>query len=375
MSISHSLSMIVLLLLGCLGGGSLLNLSNHPHWFIRGWDFPRVQIVAIAWMLVGLYFLIRLFSGDAGIPTAKPFLAMAILLTAWHGFRIIPYTVILPKQSADTPANLIADHCEDRNTIRAVMTNVEMENDQYERWISEMKAADPDLILVLEIDEAWVAATAEFAESYPHRVVKPQDNWYGMMLLSRLPIVDHQVRYLVQDDIPSIDAKIKMDDGTILRFVGVHPRPPEPIRGNDATARDAELTLWGLELASEQGPVIIGGDLNDVAWSQTTRLFLRTSGLLDPRRGRGFYNTFHADHWYMRFPLDHVFHSSHFTISHIERLGFVGGDHFPIQIDLRHTPEESHEHDVLENKESDAEEIETRIERAEQNEELTGEAV
>ncbi len=375
MSIYYIVSMVLLVLLGFLCVGSLLNLSNHPHWFIRGWDFPRVQLVVSAWILVAAYALVRQLGGDASVPPATAFLAMAILLTAWHGFRIIPYTVLLPKQSADTPQRLIADHRDDQHTIRAVMTNVEMENDQYERWISEMKDADPDLILVLEIDQAWLEATSQFIESYPYRVVEPQDNWYGMMLLSRLPLIDHQVRYLVQDDIPSIDAKIKLDDGSILRFVGVHPRPPEPIRGNDATARDAELTLWGLELANDKGLVIIGGDLNDVAWSQTTRLFLRTSGLLDPRRGRGFFNTFHADHWYMRFPLDHVFHSPHFTISKIERLGFVGSDHFPIQIDLRHTPQEFDEHDVFENKESDAEEIDTRIERAQQNEELTGEAL
>ena len=44
---------------------------------------------------------------------------------------------------------------------------------------------------------------------------------------------------------------------------------------------DAELTLGGTELEDEKGPVMIGGDLNDVAWSKTTRLFLRASGLLD----------------------------------------------------------------------------------------------
>jgi endonuclease/exonuclease/phosphatase (EEP) superfamily protein YafD len=166
-----------------------------------------------------------------------------------------------------------------------------------------------------------------------------------------------------------------MDDDTTIRFVGVHPRPPEPIRDNHATARDAELTLWGTELEDEKGPVIIGGDLNDVAWSKTTRLFLRTSGLLDPRRGRGFFNSFHADRWYMRFPLDHIFHSPHFTISKLARLEFVGSDHFPILIDLHYTAPQADEHQVLQNKQSDAQEIELRVQRAVDNIELQGEAV
>jgi endonuclease/exonuclease/phosphatase (EEP) superfamily protein YafD len=366
---------LLLVLLGFLAFGSLLNLSNHPHWFIRAWDFPRVQIIVVGWLLGSGFLLLRYAAGSQQLPAMWPFLAIAVFLTAWHGFRIVPYTRLLPKQSSDTPVELRADHRKDASTVRMVMTNVEMENDRYEEWMNVVGAVDPDILLVAEIDDAWVNATKEFASRYPYQVIHPQDNWYGMMLLSRLPISDHKVRHLIQKDVPSIDAKLVMDDGTTIRFVGVHPRPPEPIRDNDATARDAELTLWGAELADETGPVIIGGDLNDVAWSQTTRLFLRTSELLDPRRGRGFYNSFHAKRWYMRFPLDHVFHSPHFTVSRIERLGFVGSDHFPILIDLRHTPAKFDDHDVLTNKESDADEINTRLERAVEAKDLDGEAV
>jgi hypothetical protein len=28
--------------------GTLLNFSSHPHWYIRGWDFPRVLTAALA---------------------------------------------------------------------------------------------------------------------------------------------------------------------------------------------------------------------------------------------------------------------------------------------------------------------------------------
>ncbi|MEP4681944.1 MAG: endonuclease, partial [Rhodopirellula bahusiensis] len=40
-------NILIFSLFGVLVFGSLAPLSPHPHWFIRGWDFPRVQIVII----------------------------------------------------------------------------------------------------------------------------------------------------------------------------------------------------------------------------------------------------------------------------------------------------------------------------------------
>ena len=366
---------LILALIAILVGGSRLSLSSHPHWFIRGWDFPRVQIIAIGWLLLAAYLSLRFFIGSPYLLSAWWFVVPVIALTLWHGFRIAPYTMVFPIQAKSTHLADRSSHSDDPSTIRLVISNVEEENDQFERWRDVVGAADPDILIVLETDKRWVDAATPLFDRYPHRVIQPQDNWYGMMMLSRLPIREHRLRFLIQDDIPSIDAKIELDDGRLIRVIAVHPRPPEPLRGNDATARDAELTLWGKELADETQPAIIGGDLNDVAWSSTTRLFMRTSGMLDPRRGRGLFNTFHAGHWYLRYPLDHVFHSPHFTVSEIRRLPFIGSDHFPILIDLRLEPERQNEHEVLEEKPGDEEEVELRLERAEEDEDLKGEAI
>lgn len=92
--------------------------------------------------------------------------------------------------------------------------------------------------------------------------------------------------------------------------------------------------LWGEEIAETEGPIVVAGDLNDVAWSPTTRKFKKISGLLDPREGRGFFNTFHAKYPLVKWPLDHVFHSEHFALVNIEKLESIGSDHYPLYTEL-----------------------------------------
>src|SRR5690606_25784737 len=102
--------------------------------------------------------------------------------------------------------------------------------------------------------------------------------------------------------------------------------------------RDAELLLVAKEVREHyQGePVIVLGDLNDVAWSHTTRMFQRISQLLDPRIGRGFFNTFHVNYPFLRWPLDHLFVSSDFQLTQLNRLPNIGSAHFAMFAELCH---------------------------------------
>jgi endonuclease/exonuclease/phosphatase (EEP) superfamily protein YafD len=119
-----------------------------------------------------------------------------------------------------------------------------------------------------------------------------------------------------------------------IKFYALHPEPPVPNENPYSTDRDAEILLIGKEVTDEKMPLIVAGDLNDVAWSYTSTLFQKVSGLLDPRRGREFYSSFHAKYPIFRWPLDHVFCSGHFRVCKMMRLRAIGSDHFPILIEL-----------------------------------------
>jgi len=96
-----------------------------------------------------------------------------------------------------------------------------------------------------------------------------------------------------------------------VEIYGVHPRPPSLLQ--DTTERDIELIRVATKIKERGEPAIVLGDLNDVAWSPTTAMFMKTGGLLDPRRGRGFSTlTLHVGPGF-------VIHSITYSVRHILR--------------------------------------------------------
>jgi len=158
-------------------------------------------------------------------------------------------------------------------------------------------------------------------------------------LYSRLKLIDPDIKFLVENDIPSIHTGVELRSEERISLHCLHPRPPHPPTDQDATERDAELLIVGRAVKETDEPALVAGDLNDVAWSHTTKLFQKISGLLDPRIGRGMYNTFDATNPLLRWPLDHVFHSNHFKLVALKRLPHFGSDHFPMYIELSYEPE------------------------------------
>ncbi len=332
--------------------GTLLSLSRSPHWFVRGWDFPRVQIAMIASGAGALYS----WCCSEGALHDKLFLAAVLACVAWQVARIFPYTPIAPVRVQ--PSRRTSSE----NRVRLLISNVQMENTAHERLLRLVRDTDPDVLLAVETNERWVQALEALTADYPYVVRRPQDNWFGMVVFSRLPLLESKVEFLVQDDIPSVFAVLELaGDRIVLR--GLHPRPPEPLRDQDSTPRDAELVLVGRWIAKQNGgPTIVAGDLNDVAWSATTQLFLRLSGLLDPRMGRGLYSTYNARNPLVRWPLDHLFHSNHFRLVELRRCDDSGSDPFPVLVELSYEPEAPAEQQESKTEPGDQKEADERLE-------------
>jgi len=343
--------MLVLKILIYIVGSAAIILTVLPFfkfgiWWVRIGDFPRLQIAFISLtVIISMPFLFDTFN--------LPQIVFAVLLvacTVYQLFCVLPYLPIYPKQVEQSQGALAND------TIKLLIFNIFIENRESQKLLDLIKRADPDLVLLAEPDERWTRELATLETDYPFAVKYPLDNAYGIALYSRFELDNPKLNFFIEDDIPSITTGVKLKSGEIINFYCIHPRPPIPTENDSSNERDAELLFVGRMIEKSNEPTIVAGDLNDVAWSRTTKLFQKISGLLDPRIGRGLYSSFHADYAFVRFPLDHVFHSNHFRLVKLMRLPNIGSDHFPIFIHLSYeetaelsqktpeaTPEDEHE--------------------------------
>lgn len=206
-----------------------------------------------------------------------------------------------------------------------------------------IRASHVDLVALTEVAPQQAQEVEELRDLYPYQVV------YGLgipgkALLSRYPILDHEVFYLQSHRLPYLRATVLLTDtaGIPLAVTIVVAHPPPPLYGafsfhirEDATAEISALA----EMAADRRPAIFLGDFNLVDQSDNYRLLTR-AGLTDAFRAAGWGL---GATWPIRgrpFPgpllrLDYVWVTGPFAVSRA-RVGADGGsDHLPMMAELR----------------------------------------
>ncbi len=322
---------------------SLLPLSRNPHWFVRGMDFPRLQLAIISFLLL-IAIIINL---DFSALLAWLLLGTVAACLLWQVWWILPYTRIWPSEVRT------AEYYDDERKLSIITANVLTPNRQADKLLNLVRQHQPDVLVTLESNDWWQQQLDTLQDEMPYSIKCPQNNLYGMHVYSRLALDCTEISYLVEDDIPSIHTQVTLRSGDTVRMHFLHPAPPSPTENTESAERDAELVIVARSVKKSQQPIVVTGDLNDVAWSATTRLFRKLSGLLDPRVGRGMFNTFHAKIPLLRWPLDHLFHSHHFSVHSINRLAYFGSDHFALFTELSYTPVQDKEQQGLDTEPDD----------------------
>ncbi|MBE0661917.1 MAG: endonuclease/exonuclease/phosphatase family protein [Bacteroidales bacterium] len=299
---------------------TVIAMADKKAWWIRIFDFPRPQIILVQIIsIAGLLLIEENLSLTNGIHAGITLLALGVQIT-----YIFPYFPFAKKEVPDIKSSSV-------KTISILVANVLMDNRESKTLLKLVAQYQPDIFLAIETNDWWATQLDAIAEQYPHHIKCPMDNTYGMLLYSRFALENGKIEHLVKKSVPSIHADVIAGNFT-FKLSCLHPEPPTPEEAETSRPRDRELLLMAHKVKETPGPWVVLGDLNDVAWSDTSIKFLRISNLRDPRKGRGFYNTYDAKKPFMRWALDHVFLSDHFQVSTMKRLPNIGSDHFPIYL-------------------------------------------
>ncbi|PZX48645.1 endonuclease/exonuclease/phosphatase family protein [Algoriphagus chordae] len=308
-------------------------LVKLDYWWVRIFDYPRLQKLAIMLVLIACWIFIV---STESSPEPYIWISALTLASLYLATKVWPFTPLGKKMIETVPYSEEAG-------IHILVGNVYQYNKKFHKAVSLVKTVDPDLIFFVETDKAWEKGLSEIEEHYPTQIKLPMDNTYGLLLYTRMEIVRQEINYLIDDEIPSLEIDLKLRNGEIITIYAIHPTPPVPGENDDSTERDAEILLVGKKSKENSKPSLVIGDLNDVAWSYTTELFLKNSEMADPRRGRGLFNTFHAKVPLFRWPLDHIFLSEHFGLASLKVQSAIGSDHFPISLKAVLTPSDDTE--------------------------------
>jgi endonuclease/exonuclease/phosphatase (EEP) superfamily protein YafD len=277
----------------------LLDLASHFRWY---W-----LLAALVWFAVAPWRRSRLATGC---------LVAAMAANAW---ALLPYW--LPAAAEDTA---------DFATLRIVSLNVLADNTDTGRTLGYLGGCGADVVVLLEVDDDWAEAVAALEPLYPHRIVHPRDDRFGIAVLSRLPLARERIEPLAAGP-PVVLVELPVGkEGCLL--VAAHP--PAPIAADWSDRRDTQLAAIGDVAAAESRPVIVAGDLNATPWSHGFRQLVRLRGLRDSAVGCGVQATWNARHWAPRIPIDHVVVSPEVKVI-ARRVGpDVGSDHLPVEATL-----------------------------------------
>ncbi|HTT03565.1 MAG TPA: endonuclease/exonuclease/phosphatase family protein [Steroidobacteraceae bacterium] len=223
--------------------------------------------------------------------------------------------------------------------VRIVALNVFYHNSQYERALTFVRAARPDVVVLVEITPQWRSAFERLRAAYPFQyyAAAPRPLAFGSsevrgaLLLSRWPIVHAEQLALGPTTDPAVTAVLAVQ-GRDVRIIGVHAAWPLGL--SVSGERNEELVALATRVRSETEPCIVAGDFNVTPFSPYFRRFLAASGLVWAAQGAGWQPTWPTFLPPAGIQIDHVFVSPGIQVQRFARGPSVGSDHRPILADL-----------------------------------------
>ena len=289
---------------------TIAGFAGSYHWFLDLFSHFRLQYFAVLTVFSVIYTLFRHYT----------MASLLLVFTALNYYVISPYVwTAPPEQQTEAPV------------YRALISNILSVNDDSEQLMSFINETNPDIVLLIEMSPDMLPVYEPLRATYPHQIIRPREDTYGIAFYSRYPIRDSAVLAAGNVAVPALSLTLDME-GQLLQFYGLHALVP-------VSSRRYERQRLQLESIADQvqglsGPVIVAGDLNTTQWSHHFRNFMDASQLEDPSHSHSIMTSWPAHFPPLGIPIDHFLHSDEIFVLRRVRGPFVGSDHYPFVVDF-----------------------------------------
>lgn len=248
--------------------------------------------------------------------------ALAALAVAANTAPLVPYLLAGPAIAAASAGSL-----------RVMAANVHYRNAGYAALLEEVRRQDPDVLGLMEVDQAWLDGLSALEAEYRWKVLEPQEGPYGLALYSRVPFRLLPESPYTEGGLQTAIALELAVDESPLTLVLTHVRAPtSPGKAELRNAQFAGLARL-LDADPNEAKVLLG-DLNTTPWSPYYRQLASATDMRNAALGHGYQPTWPAGFSLLQIPIDHCLVSDALRVGSFRTGTDVGSDHLPIIVDL-----------------------------------------
>lgn len=288
------------------------SLLEEFHWFFSLITHFR------EWFIVS--FLILICTSLWVTRFRKTLLSVSFGCAIFHMVNLAPYWV--PSQKK------LSVQSEQAKPLKIFFANINFQNNKKNLLVKHLKREQPDIVLLIEVSEAWMEELTSLRGIYPYSKAIVKDDNFGMAALSKTPL---QVREVFVDRlnvIPALFLSSKVSASS-LNLVLLHPFPP--IGEYGTLMRNHYLEVLSRQVRDLEPPLLLCGDFNTTPWTAIFQKFIKWSKLelvftgILPR-------TWPTALPILRLPIDHCM-TKGLKVTSYNKGPDINSDHWPLSIE------------------------------------------
>ena len=180
------------------------------------WRFDQLSHFRVQYLvsltLACLLFLIGRRYTAAWLTAAFALLNLILILPLYIGNSVVlraPYGAAAPVSQVENVVIREQASVSESPTFRLLLCNVLQTNRQFSLLGQEIQQSHPDLVVVIEVDGAWIDGLQPYLLDFPYAAQHLRRDSFGIAVFSRYQISSDEVMFFGEAHLPSVQVGLK----------------------------------------------------------------------------------------------------------------------------------------------------------------------